>query len=49
MLTTIELYACYAVKLYKNKPEQISQTGGARSAPILDPPLCYMYTCMTYL
>ena len=28
MLTTIKLYARYAVKLYKNKPK-IFQTGGA--------------------
>ena len=28
MLTTIKLYACCAVKLYKNKPKNISNGGG---------------------
>ena len=35
MLTTIEVYACFAVKIYKNKPTNIFKQGGAR----LDPPL----------
>ena len=41
MLTSIKLYACYAVKLYKNKTKNIFQTGGggAPGAPVLDPPL----------
>ena len=28
MLTTIKVYACYAVKMYKNKPKNISKQGG---------------------
>ena len=42
MLTTIKEYACYAVKMYKNKPKNISKQGeerGVPGAPVLDPPL----------
>ena len=43
MLTTIKLYACYAVKFYKNKPKIYFKQGTrARCAPVLDPPLYYI-------
>ena len=30
MLTTIKVYACYAVKIYKKQTQQIFKRGGAR-------------------
>ena len=44
MLTKIKVYACYIVKIYKNKPQKFLKTGGrAPGAPVLDPPLGNMY------
>ena len=37
MLTEIKVYACYTVKIYKNKPLIFFKTGGR--ARVLDPPL----------
>ena len=44
MLTIIKVYACYTVKIYKNKPTKCFKPGdfgeeGALGAPLLDPPL----------
>ena len=38
MMTTVEVYACFTVKIYKNNPPKI-QTGRAPGAPVLDPHL----------
>ena len=44
MLTTIKLYACYAVKLYKYKTKKIFQTGEhTPGVPVLDQPLRFLY------
>ena len=40
MLTLIKVYACFTVKIYKNKPQRFFKTGGSTpGAPVLDPPL----------
>ena len=40
MLTKIKVYACFTVKIYKNKPVIFfKRGGGAPGAPVLDPPL----------
>ena len=36
-MTTIKLYECYAVKIYKNK--QSFKRGPTPGVPVLDPPL----------
>ena len=39
-MTKIKFYVCNELKIYKNKPKKIFQTGKrARGAPVLDPPL----------
>ena len=39
-MATIKAYACYTVKIYKNKPILNLKHGGrAPGAPVLDPPL----------
>ena len=40
MWTTIKLYACYAIKLYKNKPKKYFKQGGGGGGPP-PPPLPY--------
>ena len=39
MIAIIKFYACYTVKIYKNKPQINFKKGGALGAPVLDPPL----------
>ena len=40
MLTKLNVYACFTVKIYKNKPVIFFKTGGG--GPVLDPPLTRM-------
>ena len=39
MLNKIKVYACYTVKIYKNKQTFFFKAGGSPDAPVLDPPL----------
>ena len=48
MFTTIKVYACYAVKIYKKNTKKYFQTGGrAPGAAVLDPPLICVSLGMT--
>ena len=41
--TTIKVYACYTIKILKNKPPKFQTGGRAPGALVLDPPLIYTY------
>ena len=41
MFTTIKLYACYAVKIYKQTQKYFQTGGQALGEPVLDPPLIF--------
>ena len=41
MFTTIKVYACYAVKIYKQTQKYFQTGGWALGEPVLDPPLIF--------
>ena len=49
-MTKIKVYACYTVKIYKNKPLIFFKKGGggAPGAPVLDPPLIRLSEVIWY-
>ena len=36
------MYACFTVKICKNKPQRFLKPGAHDGAPVLDPPLTYV-------